>query len=403
MKATLYKYKAIDTAGKIHNDCIAADNELDLEQRLASRNMELIKYKEKNNPLFNFKARKISRRELINFTFQMQQITKSGVSILDGLVDIKDSSENPRMQEVLSGIVGEIKGGKTFSEALSEFPQIFDVVYIALVKVGEETGHIEDVMHDMAENLKWHDELIAHTKKIMIYPTIVTIVIAAVIAYLMVFLVPELVPFIEELGGEIPMHTRALISTSWFLGNYGYLLLGLPILLYMTVDNVARRKPLVRLYVDRLKLNFYIFGTIIFKTNLARFSSCFAMMYSSGITVLDGLKIAEKLMSNAVLRQSIIKVREKIAEGGQISESFACTEIYPPLVIRMLRVGESTGALDESLLNISYFYNREVKESVDKMEALMTPVLTIVMGAIIMWIMSAVLSPVYDSLITIQL
>jgi len=399
----LYKYKAIDAAGKIRHDCIEAVNGLDLEQRLGSMGLELIKYKEKNNSWFNFKARSITRRELINFTFQMQQLTKSGVSILDGLVDIKESIPNGRMREVLSGIIDKIKGGKTFSEALAEFPQIFDAVYIALVKVGEETGRISDVLKDMAETLKWHDELIAHTKKIIIYPAIVTIVITAVVIYLMVFLVPELVPFIEGVGGEIPLHTRALISTSWFLGSYWYLVFGVPVILYFTVHNVAKINPVVRLNVDNIKLKVYIFGAIIFKTNLARFSSYFAMMYSSGLTVLDSLKISELLMTNAVLRQSIIQVQEKITEGGRISESFSSVNIYPPLVIRMLRVGENTGALDESLLNISYFYNREVKESVDNIEAAMSPVLTIVMGVIMMWIMSAVLGPIYNSLTTIQL
>jgi len=400
---TLFKYKAIDADGKIRHDSIEADNVLDLEQRLSGMGMDLINYKEKSHALFNFKSKGIARRELINFTFQMQQLTKSGVTILDGLGDLRDSIPNGRMHEVLSGIIDEIKGGKTFSGALAEFPEIFDTVYITLVKVGEETGRISEVMYDMAETLKWHDELIAHTKKIMIYPAIVTVVITAVVSYLMIFLVPELIPFIEELGGVIPMHTRALIATSWFLGNYWFVVFGLPIVIYIGVHTAANRNPTVRLFVDRLKLKLYIFGPIILKTNLARFSNYFAMMYSSGLTVLDSLKISELLMGNAVLTESIINIREKIADGSNISESFATSDIYPPLVIRMLKVGENTGALDDALLNISYFYNREVKESVDKMESAMTPVLTIIMGGIMMWIMSAVLGPIYDSLTTIQL
>jgi len=401
--ATMFRYKAIDASGKIRNDSIEADNLLDLEQRLSGMGMDLINYKEKSASLFKFKTQGIPRKDLINFTFQMQQLTKSGVSILDGLGDLRDSVPNGRMKEVLSGLVDEIQGGKTFSGALSEFPEIFDTVYITLVKVGEETGRISEVLNDMAETLKWHDELVAHTKKIMIYPAIVTVVITAVVSYLMIFLVPELIPFIEELGGTIPIHTRALIATSWFLGNYWYLVFGTPVVLFFSIRAIAKRNPNVRMFIDRLKLKLYIFGPIILKTNLARFSNYFAMMYSSGLTVLDSLKISELLMGNAVLSKSITDIRVKIADGGQISESFASVDVYPPLVIRMLKVGENTGALDEALLNISYFYNREVKESVDKMEAAMTPVLTIIMGGIMMWIMSAVLGPIYDSLTTIQL
>jgi len=399
----MYRYKAIDAVGKVRNDSIEADNLLDLEQRLSGMGMDLINYKEQGASLFDFKTKRIPRKELINFTFQMQQLTKSGVSILDGLADLRDSLPNGRMKEVLSGLVDEIKGGKTFSGALSEFPEIFDTVYITLVQVGEETGRIAEVLNDMAETLKWHDELIAHTKKIMIYPAIVTVVITAVVSYLMIFLVPELIPFIEELGGTIPIHTKALIATSWFLGNYWYIVFGTPVILFFAIRALAKQKPEVRMFIDKLKLKFYIFGPIILKTNLARFSNYFAMMYSSGLTVLDSLKISELLMGNAVLTKSITDIRSKIADGGQISESFDSVDIYPPLVIRMLKVGENTGALDEALLNISYFYNREVKEAVDKMEAAMTPVLTIIMGGIMLWIMSAVLGPIYDSLTTLQL
>lgn len=401
--ATMYRYKAIDASGKVRNDSIEADNLLDLEQRLSGMGMDLINFKEQSASLFDFKNKRIPRKELINFTFQMQQLTKSGVSILDGLSDLRDSLPNGRMREVLSGLVDEIQGGKTFSGALSEFPEIFDIVYITLVQVGEETGRIAEVLHDMAETLKWHDELIAHTKKIMIYPAIVTVVISAVVSYLMIFLVPELIPFIEELGGTIPIHTKALIATSWFLGNYWYVVFGTPIILFIGVRILAKRKPGVRLFIDKIKLKLYIFGPIILKTNLARFSNYFAMMYSSGLTVLDSLKISELLMGNAVLTNSITEIRTKIADGGQISESFNSVDVYPPLVIRMLKIGENTGALDEALLNISYFYNREVREAVDKMEAAMTPVLTIIMGSIMMWIMSAVLGPIYDSLTTLKL
>jgi len=400
--SVLYKYKAIDNNGKVRNDRIEADNLLDLEKRLSGMGLDLINYQEKKPSLINFKSKGISRKELINFTFQMQQLTKSGVSILDGLGDLKDSVPDGRMKEMLMGLSDEIQGGKTFSGALAEFPEIFDSVYITLVQVGEESGRISEVLHDMAETLKWHDELIAHTKKIMIYPAIVTVVIIGVVSYLMIALVPELIPFIKDLGGEIPIHTRALLATSSFLGNYWYLVFGVPIFLFIVTTQLAKRKPKVRMFIDRIKLRLYIFGPLTLKTNLARFANYFAMMYASGITVLDGLKISEMLVNNAVLTQSIRDVRERIADGGQISESFDAVDVYPPLVIRMLKVGENTGNLDEALLNISYFYNREVKESVDKMEAAMTPVLTIILGGIMLWIMSAVLGPIYDSLSKIQ-
>jgi len=400
--SVIYKYKAIDARGKTRTDKIEADNLLDLEQRLRGMGLDLINFKESRDSLFAFKSKKISRKELINFSFQMQQLTKSGVSILDGLHDLKETVEPGRLQEVLSGLVEEIEGGKTFSQALAEFPDIFDTVYITLIRVGEESGRISEVLHDMAETLKWHDELISHTQKIMIYPAIVTVVVIAVVTFLMIYLIPQLIPFIQEIGGEIPLHTRALINTSWFIENYWYVVFGMPIAIVVTIKQMAKRKPEFRYKLDKFKLRIYIFGPLILKTNLARFANYFAMMYASGLTVLDALKISELLVDNAVLSKAVTDARAKIADGELISQSFKSTEIYPPLVIRMLKVGENTGALDEALLNISYFYNREVKESIDKMESAITPIITLILGLIMMWIMSAVLGPVYDSLTKIQ-
>lgn len=400
--ANVYKYKAIDNSGKIRHGNVEADNLLDLEQRLSGMGLDLINFKEVKPGLFSFKSKGITRQDLINFTFQMQQLTKSGVSILDGLADLKDSLPDSRMKEVLMGLIDEIQGGKTFSSALQEFPEIFDSVYVTLVQVGEESGRLPDVLKDMAETLKWQDELISHTKKIMIYPALVTTAITGVVIFLMIQVVPELIPFLLEVGGEIPVHTRALIATSNFLGQYWYLLLAAPVLIYFMLRQLAAKKPSVRMAIDRFKLKLYIFGPLLLKINLARFSTYFAMMYASGLTVLDSLKISESLVSNAVLSQAIKNVREGIADGIQISDSFKSVDVFPPLIIRMLKVGENTGALDDALLNISYFYNREVRENVDKMEAAMSPVLTVVLGGIMLWIMSAVLGPIYDSLSKIQ-
>lgn len=394
----LVKYKAIDEFGKMHYDNLVIDSIPELEQRLNVMGLELINYKEKRQGFIGFRGKKVSRIELINFSFQMQQLTKSGVTILDGLNDIKDSVEDGRMKEVLSTIIVDIQGGKTLSEALAMFPEIFDTVYVTLIKVGEESGNIAEVFYDLAETIKWHDELVSHAKKIMIYPTIVTVVVLGVVTSLMIFLIPELIPFIKNIGGEIPIHTRALIATSDALVNYWYIIFGTPILIVIAIKVAAQKSEKFRYKLDYLKLKIWLFGPMILKTNLARFANYFAMMYRSGLTVLDALKICENLVNNVVLRKAIVDARNLIEEGEQISQSFKMVEIYPPLVVRMLKVGENTGGLDEALLNVSYFYDRQVKETIDKLEASISPILTIVLGLIMMWIMSAVLGPVYDSL-----
>ncbi len=152
-----------------------------------------------------------------------------------------------------------------------------------------------------------------------------------------------------------------------------------------------------------MNLKFWIFGPLMTKIKLARFANYFAMMYSSGITVLDALKISEDMVDNLVLEESINKARNSISEGVIISRSFEIVGVFPSMIVRMLKVGEDTGAMDDALLNVSYFYNREVKESIDKIEPTILPILTVVLGGIMMWIMMAVLGPVYDAVAGVKI
>jgi type IV pilus assembly protein PilC len=184
--------------------------------------------------------------------------------------------------------------------------------------------------------------------------------------------------------------------------NYWYLIFSLPVILYVVIKAAARNNVAVRYYIDGIKLKIWLIGPLVSKIKLARFANYFAMMYSSGITVLDALGISEDMVDNLVLEDSINKARAGIAEGSQISESFESSGVFPSMIVRMLKVGEDTGAMDEALLNVSYFYNREVKESIDKLEPAMLPILTLILGGIMLWIMLAVLGPVYDAVANIK-
>jgi type IV pilus assembly protein PilC len=399
-----YKFRTIDAAGKVRSDSMVASNPMELEKRLSSMGFDLLSYKEHNKVSSSILQKKtVSRRELINFTFHVEQLTKSGVSLLESLKDIRNSIEYSNFTDVLQTIIDDIEGGKTFSLALAEHPQIFDKVYITLVRVGEETGNLSDVLRDLAETLMWQDELASHTRKIMIYPAIVTAVVICVVSFLMIYLMPQLMPFIKNIGSEIPFYTEVLISMSRAFVNYWYIIFSLPVIVYVAAAVAANKNIAVRYYIDGIKLRLWLIGPLVSKIKLARFANYFAMMYSSGITVLDALGISEDMVDNLVLEDSIKKARSSIAEGTQISESFESVGVFPSMIVRMLKVGEDTGAMDEALLNVSYFYNREVKESIEKLEPAMMPVLTIILGGIMMWIMMAVLGPVYDAVSSIKL
>ena len=399
-----YKFKTIDAAGKVRSDSMVASNPMELEKRLSSMGFDLLSYKEHSKLSSSILQKKtVSRRELINFTFHVEQLTKSGVPLLDSLKDIRNSIEYSNFTDVLQTVIDDIEGGKTFSLALAEHPQIFDKVYVTLVRVGEETGNLSDVLKDLAEAIRWQDELASHTRKIMIYPAIVTAVVICVVSFLMIYLMPQLLPFIKNIGTEIPFYTKVLISISGVFVDYWYLIFSLPVMIYVAVVISANKNIAVRYFIDGLKLKLWLIGPLVSKIKLARFANYFAMMYSSGITVLDALGISENMVDNLVLEDSINKARSSIAEGSQISESFESVGVFPSMIVRMLKVGEDTGAMDEALLNVSYFYNREVKESIDKLEPAMMPILTIILGGIMMWIMMAVLGPVYDAVSTIKI
>ncbi len=399
-----YKFKTIDEAGKIRTDTMIASNPMELEKRLGTMGFDLLSYEEHIKASNNWlKRKKISRRELINFTFHIEQLIKSGVPLLDSLKDIRDSLDYSHFTDVLQTVIDDIEGGKTLSLALADHPYIFDKVYVTLIRVGEETGRLAQVLNELAETLRWQDELASHTKKIMIYPMIVSGVVLGVVAFLMIYLMPQLLPFIKNIGSEIPLHTRILLSVSDAFVNYWYVILFLPILMYLTVRFVAKRNKEFAYYLDGIKLKLWLFGPLMTKVKLARFANYFAMMYSSGITVLDALQISKDMVDSEVLSESIKTARSKIADGKQISESFESVGVFPSMIVRMLKIGEDTGQMDEALLNVSYFYNREVRESIDKLEPAMMPMLTVILGGIMMWIMTSVLGPVYDAVANVKL
>ena len=377
---------------------MVASNPMELEKRLGSMGFDLLSYKEQSRVRRNaFHRKTISRRELINFTFHIEQLIKSGVPLIDSLKDIRDSLEYSHFTDVLQTIIDDIEGGKTLSLALADHPAIFDKVYVTLVRIGEQTGQLAEVLKDLADTIRWQDELVSQTQKIMIYPAIVSVIVLMVVSFLMMYLMPQLLPFIKNLGSDIPMHTQILIKVSDIFVEYWYLIFSAPVVIYFGLKMAAKNNHDVKYFLDGLKLKIWIFGPLMTKIKLARFANYFAMMYSSGITVLDALNISEDMVDNLVLEDSINKARNSISDGIMISKSFEAVGVFPSMIVRMLKVGEDTGAMDDALMNVSYFYNREVKESIDKIEPTILPILTVILGGIMMWIMMAVLGPVYDA------
>jgi type IV pilus assembly protein PilC len=290
----------------------------------------------------------------------------------------------------------DIEGGKMLSQAMTPFPQVFDKVFVSLVKAGEQTGRLTDVFESLSNSLKWQDELAAQTKKLLMYPTLVLLVVVGVLFFLLVFLVPQVVSVLKTMRVDLPIQTRALIGASEFVVGYWWLVLSLPVLAAAAAVAAVKSSPRVAFALDRLKLRLPVIGPILQKIILARFANFFALMYQSGITILDAIRISEGIVGNRVIADGLGRAWQQINAGEPLSETFQNLGIFPALVIRMLRVGENTGALDTALLNISYFYNRDVRDAVEKALKIIEPALTMVLGGMLALILFAVLTPIYE-------
>ena len=394
----LYTYKAIDADGKSVLGRTEAVNPFDLEQRLLRMGLDLVYGAPAGDTAKLIGGARITRQDLINFCFHLEQLANAGVPVVEGLADLREGAENRRFREIISGLLEAIEGGKNLSQALAEYPEVFSKVFVSLVRSGEQTGRLAEVLKSLTESLKWEDELAAQTKKLIMYPAFVGSIVLLVTFFLMIYLVPQMTGFIRNMGQDIPLQTRILMAVSDFVVDYWWAILAAPFALWFGLRFAAQANPAVAYMIDRYKISMPLIGPILKKIVLSRFASSFAMMYSSGITVLDAIRSCEEIVGNRPVEQALRGAGQQIAEGKNLTVAFQDAGLFPPLVIRMLRIGENTGGLDTALLNVSYFYNREVREAIGRLQAMIEPLLTVVLGAILGWVMLAVLGPVYDTI-----
>lgn len=397
----LYSYRAINARGKSAKGMQDAVNVVDLEMRLKRGGLDLIDASEDSGKARSRRS-KIKRAELITFFFNLEQLMRAGVPLLESLADLRDTLSDMRFREVIANLIEAIEGGMKLSLAMEQHPEAFGKIFTSLIHAGEESGRLPEVFLHITESLKWQDEMAAHTKTIMIYPAFVGTVVVAITFFLMIYLVPQLVGFIKGMGQEIPVQTRLLLATSEFFVDYWYALLALPVALPLAIKLMIASSPEMQFKWDNLKLNLWVTGPILRKIILARFANTFAMMYSSGINVLACIAHSRDVANNLVVAKNLDDVIQAIESGKNLTQSFQQTCMFPPLVIRMIKVGETTGSLDKALLNVSYFYDRDVKDSIKKIQALIEPAMTLILGALLGWVMLSVLSPIYDLIGKVQ-
>jgi type IV pilus assembly protein PilC len=391
-----YRYKAIDSTGHPARGKLDARNEVDLELRLKKMGLDLIIARQARSQGASISAGSITRRDLITFCFDLEQVSRAGIASIEGLRDLRAGMENPRFREMLTSILEDIEGGKTLSQALGGFPRVFNTVFVSLIRVGEVSGTLTEVFENLGATLKWQDELISQTRRLLVYPAMVFVVVTGVMVFLLLYLVPQIAQLLETMRLELPIQTRILIGLSNFTAAWWPVLLVAPIIAVVVITLMVRTRPGSRYLFDYVMLRLPVTGGILQKVILARFANFFALMYRSGITILEAVKTSEDIVGNRVISDGLRRAGQQINAGESMSEAFQNLGMFPPLVIRMLRVGETTGALDTALMNVTYFYNRDVRDSVDKALKLLEPTLTLILGGMLALILFSVLTPVYD-------
>ncbi len=391
-----FNYTAINDRGRKLRGEMMADNEVDLEARLREVGLDLVQYRETREKKASFLA-KVKNKDMIVFCLHMEQLERAGVPIHDALADARDATDSPKLKDVLTSVYESVKTGVSFSEALGMHPNVFNQVFVGLIAAGEKTGNLGESFRNLSDHLKWTSDLRRKVRKALSYPIVLFFVLSGVISVLMLYVVPKLVKFILSQGFTIPIHTKALIAFSNFFGQYWWLVLGAPPILLFAFFIFYRSSDKFAYRIDAMLLKVPVIGPTVRKINLARFIHFFAVMFNSGIDILDSLIAGKEVVGNRVLQESIDTVHRSVTEGNKLTDSLRISNQFPNLVVRMFKVGEDSGNLNEALENINFFYHREVDDAVDGMVGMIQPMMTVVMGTMIFWVIAAVFGPLYES------
>lgn len=392
----LYHYYAISKEGKENRGKMTANNVIDLETRIKDLDCDLVDYKVIKDKKAGLGG-KIKPKDMIMLCVHMEELERAGVPILDSLIDLRDTVENPKMRDLLSDLCQYIKGGDKLSNALAKRKDVFDELFIGLIAAGEETGNLSEVFGHLSKHIKWANDFKRKIKKALAYPIVLLVVMTAVITLMMLFVVPQLVDFLQKQGFDLPFYTIALIATSEFFVNYWWaVVFGIPSIAAGLILLYKRHEPF-RKVMDRFILKIPGVGPVIQKINLARFVKFFSITFNSGLGVLEALEISGKVVTNRVIKESVESIKANISEGVRITEALAENGNFPSLVVRMFKVGEESGNMERALGNINYFYEREIDDAVETMVSMIQPTLLVVMGGTLMWVIAAVFGPVYGS------
>ena len=396
-----FKYRAVTENGRSIRGVIAAANEVDLYNQLQSAGLELVQCKPLNTKKGLFggsgSVKRVKLRDIIQFFLHMEQMQSAGVPLLDALADIRDTTENTRLRDMMTEIHRDVSDGASLSEAMGKHPKVFNNLYLSLIKAGEDTGDLTASYRELIKYLKWVDHIQSKIRKATRYPMIVMAVVFVTIVVMMGYVVPQIVGFIINMDMELPWYTSALISTSEFFQSYWWAVIATPIIFIVVTKTLSKASDDFAYRVDSMFLRMPVMGPLIRKITIARYSQTFGALFAAGIDILNALRSARETVKNRVMLEALERVEKFVQAGMPVSEAFNASGEFPSMVVRMIRIGEESGNLTVVLEQVSEFYTKDVDEAVEAMIAAIEPTLTALLGGIILWIAAGVFGPIYSS------
>ncbi len=393
-----FRFRAINDNGQFIEDVMEASNTGAVAEKLDSWGyvpLKIKESKESSTKLFGGSKEKVKVDDVVLFTRQLHTLLKAGVPLLSSLEALMDQGTNVAFRNVVQDIYLTIEGGRSFSEALSLHPTVFPKLYVSSIKAGELSGQLDEVLGRMAEVLEHEKNTRDKLKSAMRYPIIVVIALVIAFVVLIVLVVPRFASMFTQLGAQLPLPTRMLIATSKFLQHdLHFISLGV-FLAYVGFKRFIKT-PKGRLWWDEQILKIPVFGDLMMKNALSRFSKMFETLNRSGLPILQTLEIVAETVGNEKIGQEVRKISDGVQRGEGIARPMRRSKIFPTLVVRMVAIGEQSGSMEEMLSTISNHYDLEVDYAIKNMTSMIEPMLTVVLGAFILFLALSIFLPMWN-------
>jgi len=338
---------------------------------------------------------RLGAREITIFSRQLASLLKSGVPILRALVIIRDQAVNRNMKTVLQSIYKEVEAGSPFSSVLSQYPRVFPALYIALIRAGENSGALPEVLFKVSDYRAKQEEVVSRFKMAMVYPVLMAVVGIGTVVFMLTFVMPRLTKLYKDMGQSLPIPTKILISTSNALQHGWFWAL----LIIFAVIFIFRRYSLTKtgkVTVSVIQLNLPVFGNLVLKSELARFARTLELLLRSGISILRAINVTIPVLDNEIIKTQLFSSYKELEQGGSFGRSLKNSKVIPSFMTNLLIVGEESGKLDDALTEVAASYERDTDEAIRVMSSLLEPLMILLMGLVVGFIVVAMLLPIFE-------